>query len=228
MTTNGENVGGGDGSEPIVIQVNDKRRVSADADLPDAGTAETSEDPAGTAETPDAASERVSLLEERLRDAEERAGEAERQMRDLAERFRSAQSQLRVEADEQRQRLQRNFDQRLDAARGEILVGFLETLDNLRRAVAAAEGTGNREAGLQSLLGGVRATVQIFEARMQSFGLTAVPAVGEEFNPELHEAVEIVAVSPEQDNKVIEEYQTGYKLGERLLRPARVRVGRGR
>ncbi|MFN8005164.1 MAG: nucleotide exchange factor GrpE [Acidobacteriota bacterium] len=57
-------------------------------------------------------------------------------------------------------------------------------------------------------------------------GLTAVNSKGQEFNPELHEAVEIVAVSAEQDNKVIEEYQTGYKFGDRLLRPARVRVGR--
>jgi molecular chaperone GrpE (heat shock protein) len=54
---------------------------------------------------------------------------------------------------------------------------------------------------------------------MQSLGLTAVASVGEEFNPEFHEAVEIVAVPADQDNFVI-------KFGDRLLRPARVRVGR--
>jgi molecular chaperone GrpE len=63
---------------------------------------------------------------------------------------------------------------------------------------------------------------------MQSLGLTAVTSVGEEFNPEIHEAVEIVASPADQDNRVIEEFQTGYKFGDRLLRPARVRVGRAK
>ncbi|HKC85793.1 MAG TPA: nucleotide exchange factor GrpE, partial [Blastocatellia bacterium] len=44
--------------------------------------------------------------------------------------------------------------------------------------------------------------------------------------PEVHEAVEIVPVSKDEDNLVIEEFQTGYRFGDRLLRPARVRVGR--
>ncbi|MBO0862444.1 MAG: nucleotide exchange factor GrpE, partial [Chloracidobacterium sp.] len=56
--------------------------------------------------------------------------------------------------------------------------------------------------------------------------LSAVPSRGEEFNPEVHEAVEIVPVAKDQDNRVIEEFQTGYTFGARLLRPARVRVGR--
>jgi molecular chaperone GrpE len=46
------------------------------------------------------------------------------------------------------------------------------------------------------------------------------------FDPELHEAVETVAVAPEDEGKVVAEYTRGYKLGDRLLRPARVKVGR--
>jgi molecular chaperone GrpE len=61
---------------------------------------------------------------------------------------------------------------------------------------------------------------------MQAMGLAPIKCVGEEFNPEIHEAVEIVTVPAEHDNRVIEEFQTGYKFGDRLLRPARVRVGR--
>ena len=61
---------------------------------------------------------------------------------------------------------------------------------------------------------------------MLGLGLKPVISVGEQFNPEIHEAVEIVSVSAEEDNHVIEEFQTGYTFGDRLLRPARVRVGR--
>ncbi|HYN25676.1 MAG TPA: nucleotide exchange factor GrpE, partial [Pyrinomonadaceae bacterium] len=44
--------------------------------------------------------------------------------------------------------------------------------------------------------------------------------------PELHEAVETVPVAPEEEGKVVAEYTPGYRIGERLLRPARVKVGR--
>jgi len=168
----------------------------------------------------------VEFLQTKLRESEEKRAEAEREVRDFAERFRYAQARLKAETDEQRARLQRTFDQKLEAARGDIVAGLLDTLDNLKRAVAAAEKSDNKNSDFASLLDGVRATAAMFEAKMQSLGLSAVPAAGQEFNPEVHEAVEIVPVPKDEDNQVIEEFQTGYKFGDRLLRPARVRVGR--
>ena len=50
--------------------------------------------------------------------------------------------------------------------------------------------------------------------------------MGEQFNPELHDAVETAEVEPEDEGKVIAEYERGYRMGDRLLRPARVKVGR--
>ena len=76
------------------------------------------------------------------------------------------------------------------------------------------------------MLEGVRATANLFESKMFGLGLAALESEGQDFNPEIHEAVEIVPVESDQDNKVIAEFQTGYKFGDRLLRPARVRVGR--
>ncbi len=203
---------------PITIHVTDKRRVSSEGELigePESVTSEVDTAAVGL---------EIEILQTRLKESEEKLVEAERQVKDFAERFRSAQAHLRVEADEQRARLQRTFDQRLESARGDIIAGLLETLDNLKRAVSAAEKVEKRETDFDALLEGVRATAQLFEAKMQSMGLSAV--VSEVFNPEVHEAVEIVAVPKEQDNQVIQEYQTGYKFGDRLLRPARVRVGR--
>jgi molecular chaperone GrpE len=169
----------------------------------------------------------VEQLRARLKEAEEKRIEAERQVRDFADRFRHAQAQLKAETDEQRARLQRTFDQKLEAARGDVVAGLLDTLDNLKRALAAAEKSENKNSDFVALLDGVRATTNMFEAKMQSLGLSAAPAsVGEQFNPEVHEAVEIVPVAKDEDNRVIEEFQTGYRFGARLLRPARVRVGR--
>jgi molecular chaperone GrpE len=168
----------------------------------------------------------VEQLRARLKEVDEKRIEAERQVRDFADRFRHAQAQLRAETDEQRARLQRTFDQKLESARGDIVAGLLDTLDNLKRAVAAAEKSDNKNSDLIALLDGVRATANMFEAKMQSLGLSAVPSTGEDFDPEVHEAVEIVPVAKDEDNRVIEEFQTGYRFGSRLLRPARVRVGR--
>lgn len=214
--------------EPEVI-VTDKRRFTAEGEVI---PIENGPNERGHAAQEDSTvgqsydSAEIELLNSKLKDSEEKRLEAERQVRDFGERFRQAQAQLRAETDEQRARLQRTFEQKVEAARGDIVAGLLDTLDNLKRAVAAAEKSDNRNSDFVALLEGVRATAAMFEAKVQSMGLSAVPAVGQTFNPEVHEAVEIVPVSKDKDHQVIEEFQTGYKFGDRLLRPARVRVGR--
>lgn len=199
------------------IRVTDKRRFNSDGE-PIAESAE--QDP------PSMVSEEVEALQAKLKESEEKRGEAERKLSEYADRFRKAQEQLKVETDEMRARINRTAEQKLEAARGDLVAGLLDTLDNLKRAVAAAEASQHNETDFNALLEGVRATANLFEARMLGLGLAAIEAEGQEFNPELHEAVEIVPVEADQDNKVIAEYQTGYKFGDRLLRPARVRVGR--
>jgi len=210
-------------AEPEVV-VTDKRRVTQDGEVIPIEFEQDSQEDSTIDQT--GASSEVELLQAKLKESEEKRVEAERQVRDFADRFRHAQSQLRAETDEQRARLQRTFDQKLETARGDVVAGLLDTLDNLKRAVAAAEKSDNKNSDFTALLDGVRATANMFEANMQSLGLSAVSAAGQEFNPEVHEAVEIVPVSKDKDNRVIEEFQTGYKFGDRLLRPARVRVGR--
>ena len=228
--------------EPIPIRVTDRRRVTEETPLEEGaggeGTVGATFAAEGEAIVEDPPGEGVVEIDDpvelrhQLRETGARLAEAERQVQEVSMRFRSAQAQLRVEADEQRARLQRTFDQKLDGARAELVASLLETLDNLKRAIQAAEtteiaaGADPVDPRFAPFLGGVRATAQLFESKMQSLGLTPVPAVGQAFDPELHEAVEIVPVSPELDNQVTFEYQTGYRLGERLLRPARVRVGR--
>jgi molecular chaperone GrpE len=188
------------------FSVNDRRRLTEDGELTE--------------------SAEVAELRERVAAADKRADEAERSLREYSDKFNQAQKQMEAETAALRQRLNRNFDQKLDTAKGEIIASLLDSLDNMRRAVWAADKAENPETAVKGLLEGVKATMGLFESRMREHGLIPVPAEGEEFNPEFHEAVEIVAVPPEQDNHVVAEFQPGYKYGEKLLRPARVRVGR--
>src|SRR5262245_7822616 len=128
-------------AEPEVI-VTDKRRVTSEGEvIPIDLERESREDLAS--EQAEAFSE-VDLLQAKLKEAEEKRVEAERQVRDFSDRFRHAQAKLRAETDEQRARLQRAFDQKLETARGDVVTGLLDTLDNLKRAVAAAEKSENK------------------------------------------------------------------------------------
>jgi molecular chaperone GrpE (heat shock protein) len=162
----------------------------------------------------------------KLKESEARREEAVKASEEYADRFRKAQLQLRAETEEVRARMQRTFDQKLELARGDVVAGLLDTLDNLQRAVGAAEGATEPGAAFEALRDGVRATAEMFENQLKKLGLHAVVSEGEQFNPEVHEAVELAAVPKEQDGMVLAELQRGYKFGERLLRPARVKVGR--
>jgi molecular chaperone GrpE len=177
-------------------------------------------------EQPEAVIPEIEQLQAKLKETDEKRAEAERKVSDISDRFRQAQAQLKAETEEQRARMQRVFDQKLEAARGDVVASLLDALDNLKRAIVAAEKSERRQTDWEALLEGVRATANMFEAKMQGLGLKPITSVGEQFNPEIHEAVEIVPVRAEEDNHVIEEFQTGYRFGDRLLRPARVRVGR--
>ena len=132
---------------------------------------------------------------------------------------------MHAENNELRLRLQRNFDQKLELAKADLVANLLETFDNLKRAVNVAEGA-DGQSDPAALLEGIRATAVLFESQLKALGLTAVESLGAPFNPELHEAVESVPSSAEDHERVVDELQVGYKVGDRLIRPARVRVGR--
>ena len=198
------------------FNISDKRRFSSEAEAP-----VDEEGQQGQASEPE-----LEELRARLSESEAKRAEAERQVDEFSDRFRKAQVQLRSENDELRARLQRTFDQRLEAARGDLVASLLDTLDNLQRAVAAADLSPETGPAFEALHGGVQATAEMFETQLRRLGLTRVVSEGEPFNPELHEAVEIAVVPKEQDGLVVGELRPGYKYGERLLRPAQVRVGR--
>jgi molecular chaperone GrpE len=165
-------------------------------------------------------------IEARLKDAEVKREDALKISEDYADRFRKAQQMVKTEADEMRQRMQRTFDQKLEVSRGDVVASVLDTLDNLQRAIVATENSTDQGAGFDSLRDGIKATAEMLEVTLVKMGLEVVVSEGETFNPEIHEAVEIAEADAEFDNKVMAELQRGYTFNGRLLRPARVKVGR--
>lgn len=189
------------------VRVTDRRRIQLDDD-PNA-------DRSATVEAPNLKPSYVEELEARTKAAEQKTLEVQ-------SRFEQLRKQLQNETDETRQRLNRAADERAQREKANFIASLLPVLDNLERAMDAAASGSSSEV----IAEGIRQTAASFENALAGAGLEPIDAVGETFDPELHEAVETAEVSPEDEGKVIAQHTRGYKIGERLLRPARVKVGR--
>jgi len=140
---------------------------------------------------------------------------------DLAERAaREAIAKAQDEFDAVRKRLERDVDRRVDERRAPLLGSIVEVADNLERAreVAAAEST--------AIADGIELIRQQVLGILKAEGVEPIETLGQEYDPNVAEAVGLVPVEQERDNFVVEEIQRGYRLGERILRPARVKVGK--
>src|SRR6476469_8011420 len=195
------------GDEQNELRVTDRRRIYLDRDDGEQVNAE--------AETPNLKPSYVEELEARTR-------AAEKQVQEIQSRFDQLRQQLQRETDETRQRLNRSADERAAASKSRFIESLLPVMEDLERAIEAA----TREGSSESILQGVRSTASRFQNALTSAGVEPIASVGEPFNPELHEAVDTEETDPEMDGIVLEEYGRGFRMGDRLLRPARVKVGR--
>ncbi len=132
-----------------------------------------------------------------------------------------AYSGLLADQKEFRQRLEREKERVLLGERGKVALGLLELGDELERALSAAR----QDEG--PLAQGVRLIREGLLKRLSAMGIERMELVGKPYDPELAEAVDLVPVADKaQDDTVVAEAVPGYRLGERVLRPARVRVAR--
>lgn len=189
------------------LRVTDRRRIYLDQDGAEQVNAEV--------ETPNLKPSYVEELEARTQ-------AAERQVQEVQSRFDQLRQQLQRETDETRVRLNRSADERAEASKARFIESLLPVMDGLDRAIAAAESEGSSDAIVQ----GIRSIANSFQSALTNAGVEPIVSVGEPFNPELHEAVDTEETDPEMDGIVVDEYSRGYRIGDRLLRPARVKVGR--
>lgn len=189
-------------------RVVDRRRVREDG--------EVSEESAGEAEETPRVPAYVEQLQAKVAAAEEK--------------FKEYVEKIDKDTADFRARQEREMERRAHEVRKQAISGFLSIADDLARATAAV-GTGaskGEEAkSLETLVQGVRMIQGRFFQELSNLGVEPLPAMGVAFNPEEHEAVRMVEVSDEaQDGLVVEELACGYKLGDAVLRPARVSVGK--
>ncbi len=165
------------------------------------------------------APERPEAQEEHVATAEEWQAALELAVK---QRDEFKDSLLRAQADFQ------NFKRRNQTARSdgyedgvrEAIAAMLPAIDNLERAIDAAEKTEDEAA--KALADGVKMTLNTLMESLKRFGFEEVPALGEEFDPEKHNAV--MREAGEEPGKVLEVFQKGYKVKDKIIRYAMVKV----
>ena len=192
------------------VRVNDRRRIR----LGEEAEAEGGEEAGASEPPPSLKPSYVEELEARARAAEQKAG-------DVQARFEQVRAELKRETDELRRRLARNADERVTREKAAFISSLLPVVDNLQRAVEAAEAGGAQE----SLLDGLRGTISGFENALAQAGAEPVEALGQPFDPELHEAV-MQTDEGRDEPTVADVLRTGYRFKEKVVRPAMVRVAK--
>jgi molecular chaperone GrpE len=124
-----------------------------------------------------------------------------------------------------------NFKKRSEAetatralfATEKLVTALLPVLDNFERTVHHAEGGASREA----LLEGVKAVERQLRNVLESQQVRRIAAIGQPFDPEVHEAIGFEESGEHEPNTVVLEVEPGYKIGDKVVRPARVKVAGG-
>ena len=126
-------------------------------------------------------------------------------------------ARLQAEFDNARKRSLKEQQDFKDYALADALKSLLPIVDSFDRALASGESS-------NEFVGGVQLINRQFHDALSKLGLQAIEAKGRPFDPNLHQAVQMVETDEVEDHHVIDELQRGYKLKDRLLRPAMVRV----
>ena len=157
----------------------------------------------------DAREAEISALSARVAELEAKCADAEnRYLRCLAD-FQN----YRRRAEEQRSEI-------AQFANREFIIGLLPVLDNFERAVAAA----NQAQSVEAFADGVSLILRQLTDLLQKAGVTRIEALGRQFDPNYHEAVERIHDGGHPENTIVEEVQPGYVMQGRVLRPSMVKV----
>lgn len=198
----------------------------ADVARAEAARAETARAEAARAETARAEAARAETARAEAARAETARAEAARPGNPLAPEAPEGAGELaerQAELEASRARLTREAARERESDKLRLVAEVLPALDDLDRSIAAARQDGSVTPGLVEGFELVRARL---ERVLRGYGLERIDAVGERFDPSLHEAIAMVHVEdPEDAGVVVDEIERGYRAGDRVVRAARVRVG---
>lgn len=157
-----------------------------------------------------------------LEEAIARVQELEEQLAGAAKKEQDALLRARAEVDNIRRRAEQDVEKAHKFALEKFSKDILNTIDNLERALATPAN--KEDEAVKGLFDGVELTLKELLATVARFGVEPVGAVGETFNPELHQAISMQPAEGFETNQITVVLQKGYLLNSRVIRPAMVMV----
>jgi len=161
---------------------------------------------------------KLSSAEEKIKYLEKDLASADKE----AEEYLDYLKRLKAEFENYKKRMAKERESMRKLAVEDLIKQLLPVMDNLERAIISA----GQSKDICALVEGVKMTLEELRGVLKRQGLQEIKAEGEEFNPYLHEAVMQVELDKFPDNLVVEEMRKGYKLNDKVLRPAMVKVNK--
>jgi molecular chaperone GrpE len=143
-------------------------------------------------------------------------------LREERDRLKDQLLRTAADFDNYRKRSRKELEDAERRGREETVREMLPVIDNLERAISAAGAA----TDVESVVDGLKMVLKLFEDQTQRIGISKVATVGERFDPAVHDAIQQVETDEHAPGTVMAEVVAGYRLGERLVRPAMVVVSR--
>lgn len=184
----------------------EKKKDKHEEELSDSQVQENNAEAVATSDNVEQLSAELDSLRKRLAEAESKTSE-----------YKDSWLRSQAEFQNYRKRLERDNELMYLSMKGDIIKKALPILDDLERALQ------NRSAD-DAWANGIELVVRKFQNILESEGIKKIEALGAEFDPNFHEAISHEPANGAQSGHVIGVVQNGYMLGERVIRPALVRV----
>jgi molecular chaperone GrpE len=136
--------------------------------------------------------------------------------------FKDRMLRIAAEFDNYKKRARKDIAEHEVRARETVLRDFLEIADNLERAIGSWKEGGEQDIKL--VQNGVDLVLRLFKSKLERYSVTAIEAKGQPFDPRVHDAISQTPSADAIPGTVLHELQKGYRVGDRLLRPATVVV----
>jgi molecular chaperone GrpE len=140
--------------------------------------------------------------------------------RDLAQEYLEHLQRLQAEFANYRKRALKEMRESCDSGKAELACKLLPVLDDFERALESLEP----DAGSREVLKGVRLIYEKLRSILQSEGLEHLQCMGQQFDPNVHEAVVVTRVKEGDDGRILRDFEKGYVFKGKLIRPSKVEV----
>ena len=164
--------------------------------------------------------DKITELENKISELEKQLSESESKLKEHYDRL------LRSEADFQnlKKRTEKEKDDTRKFALQELMTGILNVLDHIERGIKAYREADKENLDKVEVLKGMELIYKDLRDVLSSHGLCEIECMGKEFDPFYHEALATICSEETDDNTVVKEFQKGYILNDRVIRPSRVKV----